>query len=98
MESKPAALISADNLPASDRASIPGGDGGGLRSGKTERSAALMAINGPPPGSSPQVATQAFPPELSTRACFRRPRRQSENSITPKIENAASKLASGTVR
>src|SRR6516164_4235587 len=98
MEPKPAALISADSLSASHRAIMPEGGGGGLTPGKTERSAALMAINGPPPGGSPQVATQALPPERSTRACSRRPRRQSVNRITPKIENAASKLASATAR
>lgn len=57
-----------------------------------------MAIKGPPPGGSPQVATHALPPERSTRACSRKPRRQSANNIRPKIENAASKLASGTAR
>ncbi len=38
---------------------MPEGGEGGLRSGKTERSAAPIATNGPPPGGSPQVAMQA---------------------------------------
>src|SRR5215469_9439025 len=53
-ELKPAALISADSLAASHRASMAEGGGGGLTPGKTERNAALMAINGSPPGGSPQ--------------------------------------------
>jgi hypothetical protein len=69
--------------PRTGRACPRRAEGADTRKDRAERCA--HGDKWTPPGGSPQVAAQALPPERSTRACSRRPRRQPANRITPKI-------------